>query len=210
MYSLDAAITEMGATGHQRLSRALELAANVRDAFTHQPTTPRLLRVYGAELARVSGIVAYDPCKVVVDVCELSISGYEAGRWLATHHKLNPEFADLRRMIFSITVGDTEKTVQQLITALQDLEATHAFAPSAESRPRTTSRWPKEAPAQALTPRQTANKATECVSIEEAVGRVSAEMAIPYPPGVPLIVPGEASDDMNPHIHPYAYSRRGR
>ncbi|MGN6244846.1 MAG: aminotransferase class I/II-fold pyridoxal phosphate-dependent enzyme, partial [Motilibacteraceae bacterium] len=46
-------------------------------------------------------------------------------------------------------------------------------------------------PPQRLTPRQAFGAAHTSVPREEAVGRVSAELVAPYPPGVPLLVPGE-------------------
>ncbi len=49
-------------------------------------------------------------------------------------------------------------------------------------------------PLQILTPRQAFFADYECVALADAVGRVSAELIAPYPPGVPLLIPGERID----------------
>jgi arginine/lysine/ornithine decarboxylase len=96
------------------------------------------------------------------------------------------QLGDARRVICSLTYSDNDVAYERLARALEALAA----APPAPDRP---------APAvprlddlnleQAMSPRDAFFARTE--QIAEPVGRVSAEMISPYPPGVPAILPGE-------------------
>ena len=51
--------------------------------------------------------------------------------------------------------------------------------------------WAQGIPVAELTPREAFFARHETVEAGRAVGRVSAELVAPYPPGVPVLVPGE-------------------
>jgi ornithine decarboxylase len=101
---------------------------------------------------------------------------------------INPESSDLRRLVFSVTTGDTEASVDLLVEALSALAAAGIGEPAER---RIVSLWPAEPPSSALTPRVAASRPDVACPTGEAVGAVSAEMIVPYPPGVPLVVAGE-------------------
>lgn len=184
MLSLDIALEEMARSGRERWGGAIALADEVRGAVREI----RGITAYGREIAGTPGIHDYDPTKLVVDVHELHITGHAAARWLREHRGINPEFADLRRMVFSVTPGDTQETTGLLVAGLEALAATGG---GTEGESHITSLWPSEVPEAALTPREGATMAHLTVPTDEAIGLESAEMIVPYPPGVPLLVAGE-------------------
>jgi arginine/lysine/ornithine decarboxylase len=112
------------------------------------------------------------------------------GAWLKQYRKINPEFADLRRIVCSITVGDNTHSADRLVTALSDLNLAHAGTVVA---PRRVGIY--HYPRAAMTPRQASARRAVALARGEAAGRVAAEYVIPYPPGIPLLVPGEVIDD---------------
>jgi arginine decarboxylase len=184
LLSLTVALDEMAARGHELWAAALALADRARAQIAAQGR----LTVCGADLAGSAGIAGFDPTKLVVDVSGLDTTGYRAARWLKADRSINPESSDLRRLVFSITMGDTEASVDLLVEALSALAA--AGIGDAAGR-RIVSLWPAEPPASALTPRVAAGRPDVACPIDDAVGAVSAEMIVPYPPGVPLVVAGE-------------------
>lgn len=184
LVSLDAALHDMGRNGRAKWGRALELATRAREEIRAIPG----ITCYGDEIAGTPGIFGFDPTKLVVDVHGLWETGHAAGRWLREHARINPEFADLRRMVFSITTGDTDESVDRLVAALRGLAA--AGRPI-EEESLVASAWPDEIPEMAMTPREGAAATSTLVPAADAVGRVSAEMIVPYPPGIPLLVAGE-------------------
>ena len=184
MVSLDVALDEMARHGRERWTTALELAAQARVAIAGIAG----LSIVGDEIVGTPGIAGYDPTKLVVDVHHRWETGHAAARWLREHCRINPEFADLRRLVFSITTGDTTETVGRLIDAL---EALAAAGHHVDEDRRIASMWPAAIPEAATSPRESASLESVMVSASDAVGRISSEMIVPYPPGVPLLVAGE-------------------
>lgn len=184
LLSLDLAIDEMRNHGRTLWEGALELAERVRRDLggTDQ------VQVYGDEITGSPGISGYDPTKIVVDVDRLGTTGFAAGRWLRDEWRINPEFSDLRRMVFSITPGDSRHSAQLLVDAVRALsENRHLF----REHPNLISLWPIALPLEEMNPRQAQQSQSVAVTTTHAIGRISAEMIVPYPPGVPLLVAGE-------------------
>lgn len=185
LISLAVALDAMASGGHELWGRVLALAGLAR-----QRLAATGLVVHGADVALSPGIGGFDPTKLTVDVSALGMTGFAAARWLQANRAINPESSDLRRLVFALTVGDREASVDLLGEALAALAAADRHEPRPGSSG-IVSMWPAQIPAAELTPRLAAAAPNAAVAIGEAVGAVSAEMIVPYPPGVPLIVGGE-------------------
>jgi arginine decarboxylase len=183
LVSLDLAIAESKASGLASWGRAIDYAGSVREALCDVSA----LHVYGDEIKHSPGIEDFDPTKLVVDVSALAMSGHAAAAWLKEHWRINPEFSDLRRIVFSITTGDDDESTELLTDALRALGRTEASSASRTI----VSHWPKESPAVAMTPREGFAAPATSVDLDQALGKVAAEMIVPYPPGIPVLVPGE-------------------
>jgi len=183
--SLELTIDEMAREGARRWERAVGLANSARAAIG----AIRGVAVHGEEVVGTPGVAGYDPCKLVVDVGGLGISGPHAAAWLRSAQGVNPEFSDLRRLVFSVTTGDDDSSVEILIDALSEL-ATADVARLGEGKP-LIPRWPVAPPEIALTPRAGFAVPAQPLELNDSLGKVAAEMVVPYPPGIPLLVPGE-------------------
>ncbi len=181
--SLDLAAAEIRAEGPTLFNTQLVLTDHVRNAVA---TIPGLL-AYGPEIAD-GNITDYDPSKLVMDVSGLGLTGFAASAWLREHRKLYVELADHRRIICSLTLGDTQASADFLIESLQAL----ANAPQTERQ--SLPALDLGIPPQALSPREALAKPMETLPLAQCAGRISAEYIIPYPPGIPLVVPGELID----------------
>ena len=184
LVSLDLACAAMADSGFERWSIALDLAAEGRRRLNKIDR----IEVYGTDLAGEPGIVGTDPIKLVVDVAGLGLTGFEAAAWLRAHRSLNPEFADLRRLVCSVTVADDESAVDALVDGFTALADSVAAGPA--PRP-IASEWPTGVPEMVLSPRAASQNPGVAVPLGAAVDRVATEMVMPYPPGIPLLVPGE-------------------
>jgi arginine/lysine/ornithine decarboxylase len=179
--TLDGWRRQMVEHGKDLLGDALALAHTTRAALADLPG----IRVMADEFADRS--YAYDPLKIVIDVSELGISGYQGADWLREHQRVTVGLSDHRRMVAQLTIADDDRTARTLVKAVAAL--TEADLP----RPR---RIDLPAPAEleletAMLPRDAFFAETEQVAAADAVGRVSAEMITPYPPGAPAVLPGE-------------------
>ena len=128
----------------------------------------------------------FDPLKIIILVRGLGLSGYEAANILRSEAGIQVEMADPGHVLALITVGDNQETINRLIQGLQDLAASH--------RGQTTA-WPIGAlpplPTAAVTPRQAYLAPSREINLVEAAGEVAAGMVVPYPPGIPVLYPGE-------------------
>lgn len=189
LVSLDVALEEMQREGRARWEATIELADHARRSLGAIPG----MRAYGAEIVGSPGIDGFDPTKLVVDVSGLDITAFAAAAWLRAHRRVNPEFADLRRLVFSITIGDGPSSIELLIAALAELADRAGDLPGAAGS--VDSLWPSEIPELVMSPRKATEAGSEAVELVKSPGRVSGEMVVPYPPGIPLVAPGERITD---------------
>ena len=96
-----------------------------------------------------------------------------------------PEMADARHVVFICTAADTEADFSRLEEALSAVWA--AQPPLSELPPLP----PAPAPEQALSPRQARFSSTRSLPVGAALGEIAASQVAPYPPGVPVLAPGE-------------------
>lgn len=177
---------QMALRGHTLMSHALALAASVREEVEALDG----MHVNGREDFCGPGAgCEFDPLPVVIDVRELGVSGYAAADWLREHHHIDAHLMDHRRVSTQLTHADDAETVKRLTTALRDLaRRAHSLPRGPEVAVPAPSELRME---QARLPRDAYFTATEDVPVEHAAGRIAAEMVTPYPPGIPVVLPGE-------------------
>jgi arginine/lysine/ornithine decarboxylase len=91
-----------------------------------------------------------------------------------------------------VTIGDTPDSVDQLVGAFAALCAQHPAGQAGDGAWPAVRAWrPASIPVQALTPREAFFAPSRPVPLLDAVGRVAAELVVPYPPGIPALAPGE-------------------
>ncbi|MER7726910.1 aminotransferase class I/II-fold pyridoxal phosphate-dependent enzyme [Streptomyces sp. NPDC096323] len=183
---LDGWRRQMVLDGHALMSHALGLAASVRrqiEDIDGMHVNDR------ADFCGPGAGSQFDPLPVIIDIGELGVTGYRAADWLRGQHHIDAHLMDHRRVSAQLTHADDGDTTARLLTALRDLARR---APSLPRGPEVAVPAPSELRmAQVRLPRDAYFAATEDIPVEEAVGRISAEMMTPYPPGIPAVLPGE-------------------
>ncbi|WP_432497548.1 aminotransferase class I/II-fold pyridoxal phosphate-dependent enzyme [Kineococcus gypseus] len=186
--TLDGWRRQMVEQGEELLGAAIERAGRVRAAVEGIEG----LGLMGREVVRPQGAFDLDPLALTIDVRALGVSGYQAGDWLRTACHVDVGSADACRIGVRLTHGDDDATKALLVESLRRLAAE---AGSLERRAPTHLPQPGALELRnAMTPRDAFFARTEQVPIAEAVGRVVAELVSPYPPGVPVLAPGEVVD----------------
>lgn len=131
------------------------------------------------------GTTEVDPTKLVVHFARAGRSGQSAEAALLAAG-LPVEMADRDTIVAQVGLTDDASTIDRLVTGM----AHHlASTPAGPARTITTITGPL--PIVAMTPREAYFAGFETVATTDAVGRVSAELIAPYPPGVPVLAPGE-------------------
>ncbi|NGN62717.1 ornithine decarboxylase [Streptomyces sp. A7024] len=183
---IDAWRRQMIQHGTDLIGRALELAARTRTAIEGIDG----FHVNDRDDFCGPGRAAdFDPLPVVMDIGALNVTGYRAADWLRTHHRVDTHLFDHRRISAQITHADDEATTGRLLTALRDLAA---HADELRGGPEVAVPSPTGLRMeQAMLPRDAYFNRHTDVPTSQAAGRIAAEMITPYPPGIPVVVPGE-------------------
>ena len=184
--SLDIARLQMAEQGRELVGRAVALSQKLRQSINGLAG----LWSPGAEDFASPGACGLDLTKITVQVKDLGISGLEAEHYLRFEQKVQCELSDAWNLLFIISYADGEEQGARLLEALQALcgyAEKLGHKPLREGLPPQADRWQETE----LTPREAFFAAKEQVAFAEAAGRISAEQVMFYPPGVPLLVPGE-------------------
>lgn len=191
--SLDVARKQMAVDGATLLSQTISLAEETRARLN------AIDRVYcfGEELQGQPGVFDLDPTKVTITVKDLGYTGYEASEILRRRYNVQVELADLFNVVALFTIGTTQSAADRLVEGVAELaredRPIDIFSPSGilERRVKTgTYKLPKIPPMRML-PRDAFLAQTEFVKFKQSKGRICAETISPYPPGIPVISPGE-------------------
>jgi lysine decarboxylase len=89
-----------------------------------------------------------------------------------------------------VTIGDTQASVDRLVDAFATLSREH-FSTARQHADFRSSGVVIAAAEQVMTPREAFFAPARAIRLAEASGCVSAELVIPYPPGIPVLTPGE-------------------
>ena len=180
--SLDIARMQMAMEGRERIARAVRLSEGLREAVRGLDG----LESFGQEIVGNPGVCGLDATKVTISVRGLGLTGMEAERILRYQYKVQCELSDPYNLLFILSMADTETELASLVGALQGLARDHrgkeTFSVSMEL---------PEIPEQRMLPREAFFADKERVALERAAGRVSAEQVVFYPPGIPVLCPGE-------------------
>ncbi len=185
--SLDAARHQMATQGPALLTHTLDLAAWGRSQLA---TLPGLMTLHAAH-ASTPGWVALDPTRLTVTVAPLGITGFTADEILHQHCGVTAELPTQQHLTFILSIGNTQADLERLVAGFKTLVtlAATTVVPPAPQFPAPLTALPM--PLAPLTPRATYFAPTETVAIDRASQRISAELVCPYPPGIPVLMPGE-------------------
>ncbi len=195
--SLDVARKQMAMDGLELLSRTIELAQETRKRLNAIPG----VYCFGEELKGRPGVFDLDPTKVTITVKDLGYTGYEASAILRRRYNVQVELADLFNVVALFTIGTSQEAAERLVQGVAELaredRPVDIFSPSGilERRLKTGSYKLPAIPPMRMLPRDAFLAPTEAVRFKQSKGRICAETISPYPPGIPVIAPGEELTD---------------
>ena len=177
--SLDAARQQMATQGAALMEQTLRLADQARSRINQIPNLSTL------NPEQSPGCWAFDRTRLTVTVSELGIDGFTADNVLHQTLGVTAELPSLQHLTFIISLGNTQADIDRLVQAFTIL--------AKESRPVIPQFRQFECltPQSLLTPRQAFFAPSETLPIAQTVNRISAELVCPYPPGIPVLLPGE-------------------
>jgi lysine decarboxylase len=182
--SLDVARRQMVEEGKEVLDRTMELAEYARERIN----SIQGYYCFGKEVVSKKGAYAFDPTKITITCKDLGLSGYELERILAEKYFIQPEMSDLYNVLCVFSLGDTKEKIDALLKALEEISEEQCC--KLEKKQISIIEMPN-IPQSVLTPRDAFNSITVSIPLEDSLGQISAEFLMAYPPGIPILCPGE-------------------
>ena len=185
MASLDLARMQMATEGKKLLDRTVKFAEDARSKINRIDG----LSCFSRDRAKAAGMSDMDVTKLTITVSDLGLSGYHVSHLLNTRYGIQVEMADPFHILVIVSIGDRQDDLNRLVESLRMIASETglqgALLPLDKVHPpRLDNRF-------LITPREAFYSKTELVGLDQAVGRVSSEIVTVYPPGIPLLVPGE-------------------
>ncbi|WP_188648339.1 aminotransferase class I/II-fold pyridoxal phosphate-dependent enzyme [Marinithermofilum abyssi] len=187
--SLDAARRHLATRGRELVENALQLADKARREINQIPG----ISCIGRELLGSDAVYDMDETKLIIHLHSLGITGYDAERWLRERWNIEVELSDLYNILCLVTPGDTPDSIEVLIRALRDLSS-HFYTEGKQERK--AAQLP-DIPSLAVSPRDAFYANTVTIPFTESAGRIIAEFIMIYPPGIPVLLPGERITEEN-------------
>ncbi|MBI9009889.1 MAG: aminotransferase class I/II-fold pyridoxal phosphate-dependent enzyme [Tenericutes bacterium] len=183
MASLDVARKTMYFEGEKRIAKTLE---NVKE------TREKLKKIPGIKVIDKDYILAqksydYDETKIIVKVSDLGLSGFEVYKLLMKQSNIQLELAESHIVLAVITIGTTKAHLERLVQAFKKLS--NEFYKQRDKLPKIDFNY--QFPEAYARPRDAYHAPKLIVTLEDAIDEIAAEQVMIYPPGIPILIPGE-------------------
>lgn len=185
MASLDFARALMERKGKALLEKTLYMAKIARQHINTK--TP--FYCVGTEIKGQKGIYDIDLSRLMVNVSKAGYTGYDVDKILRQRFNIYPEYSDFYNVYFLISLGNTKEDIEQLMCALSCFRK--------KGKPKSFTPLPKSLPQKIMEPRQAFYTKGQYIALKNARGRIAKQPLVPYPPGIPMIMPGEVIEDIH-------------
>ncbi len=140
---------------------------------------------YGRELIDGDSVFDFDVTKLSVFTQGIGMTGIEVYDMLRDEYDIQIEFGDIGNILAYISIGDRIRDIERLVGALEDI------ADRAGKDKKELYCGEFIAPELVMSPREAFYAQGERMPLSETVGRIAGEMLMCYPPGIPILTPGE-------------------
>ncbi|MGN0383789.1 MAG: aminotransferase class I/II-fold pyridoxal phosphate-dependent enzyme [Eubacterium sp.] len=147
------------------------------------------INIPGKELIGKYGVFDYDISKIILSVKNSNISGKELYQKLLDEYHLQMEMAGISYVLAMTSIGDTKEGFERLKAACIQIDL--QLYEDSDRQSNVICHIPK----MKIVPQKACELSYKTVLLEDAAGEISAEYIYLYPPGIPLIVPGEILND---------------
>lgn len=181
--SIDVARKRMALDGHKLLSNTLDLARKTRE---------RINKIRGFHCLDKSyldgnGRFDIDETKLVINTSEVGLSGFEIFKLMREVENVQMELGEISELLAIFTIGTTQKDADRLVEGLQKISDKYYDVTDIKTIPHFSYSFPELI----VRPREAFHAPSKVISLDDAVGEISAENIMIYPPGIPLAIPGE-------------------
>ena len=140
---------------------------------------------YGKELVNGNSIFDFDPTKLSVHTRDIGLAGIEVYDYLRDEYDIQIEFGDIGNILAYLSIGDRLQEIERLVSALAEIRRRFQRDPSGLLSQEYID------PEVVASPQEAFYADRKSLPIEECAGYVCSEFVMCYPPGIPILAPGE-------------------
>jgi arginine decarboxylase len=184
MLSLDGARRQLVLHGEAILDNTIKASRRTADAINEIPGS----RVVGDEQIGRPGVAHRDPLRIVIDVRATGATGYEVAAALRSNFDTQVELATQATIVLVLGIDEQPRELERFTFDLESVVSRLERPGETEEVTLSSGSFENEV---VVPPRDAFLGAAEHVGVDDSVGRVSAETIAGYPPGIPVLLPGE-------------------
>lgn len=181
MASLDLSRRNLALNGVDIFNKVVNLAEYAR----HEVNAIGGYYAFNRELCNGDNFYAFDPTKLSIHTRSIGLAGIEVYDLLRDEYNIQIEFGDLGNMLAILSVGDRAMEIERLIAALAEIKRLYARDPIGMLENEYVE------PVVVTTPRTAFYAPKHSLPLANSLGHISGEFVMCYPPGIPILAPGE-------------------
>lgn len=179
--SLDISRRNLACNGKEIFRQVTELTEYARNEINHIGD----YYAYGKELINGDSIYDFDLTKLSVNTLDIGLAGIEVYDLLRDEYDIQIEFGDLGNILAYVSVGDNYKNIERLIGALAEIRRIY------KKDKVSLMKYEYISPLVVMPPQQAFYSDKKSVDIKDSAGEICGEFVMCYPPGIPVLAPGE-------------------
>lgn len=183
--SLDISRRNLALNGRNIFSKVYDLAEYARNEINQIGD----YYAFSKELVNGDSIFDFDVTKLSVNTLELGLAGKEVYDILRDEYDIQVEFGDLGNILAYISIGDYMKNIERLIGAMSEIQRLYKKDKGQMLRHEYIN------PTVAMSPQKAFYADKTSVELSAGSGRICSEFVMCYPPGIPILAPGEIITD---------------
>ena len=179
--SLDISRRNLALRGREVVDKIIDLVAYARDEINAIGD----YYAYGRELIDGAAVFDFDTTKLSIFTRPTGLAGIEVYDILRDDYDIQTEFGDIANLLAYVSVGDRPKDIERLVAALAEIRRNYRKDPSK------TLKMEYIDPIVVCGPQDAFYAEKESLPIAKSCGRICSEFVMCYPPGIPILAPGE-------------------
>lgn len=181
MSSLDISRRNLALRGKEVFRKVVQMAEYTREEINAIGG----YYAYGKELINGDSIFDFDPTKLSVHTRDIGLAGIEVYDILRDEYDIQIEFGDIGNILAYLSIGDRIQELERLVSALAEIRRRYQRDSSGLLSQEYID------PEVVSSPQEAFYSKKRSLPIHESVGYVCSEFVMCYPPGIPILAPGE-------------------
>lgn len=179
--SLDISRRNLALRGESAFERVMKLAEYARKEINEIGG----YRAFGRELVNGDSVYDFDVTKLSVNTLDIGLAGIEVYDLLRDEYDIQIEFGDLGNILAYLSIGDRPREIERLVGALAEIRRRYSKSKAGMMKQEYIE------PQVAVSPQDAFYAEKEMLLLDDTDGRICSEFVMCYPPGIPILAPGE-------------------